>query len=185
MDFDGTSIFSNLRTLRSETETTTNGPALRGDAPPTGAAAAEGDRLAVIHCDGSALIYHSGDSFDSSGFDFGSGVGISWPQYAELRLIELDGTVKRLNALNGRNASGASVLPYGETIDNNLDYEPTMMPLPVGGYFWSCSPAAVATATLGRPVAGHTQPFDVRRWIRGAATPVRARARSCGSPRSI
>ncbi|HWZ89960.1 MAG TPA: hypothetical protein VNW92_13955, partial [Polyangiaceae bacterium] len=79
--------------------------------------------------------------FDSAGFNFGgntpgSNFPQSFPQYAELRLIELDGTVKKLNALNGRDANGTSLLPYGEAADNNMNYEPNMMPLPVGGYYW-------------------------------------------------
>jgi hypothetical protein len=163
MDFDGTSVFSNLRMLRSETETTTNGPASQGATlPPQGPPQPKAIAWPSFTADGSALVYHSGDSFDSSGFDFGSGVGISWPQYAELRLIELDGTVKKLNALNGRNANGTSVLPYGEAVDNNLDYEPTMMPLPVGGYLWLVFTSRRCYGNTWAPGRGvTTQPFDV------------------------
>jgi hypothetical protein len=137
MDFDGTSTFSNMKTLRTETETTTNGPdSSGGSLPPQGPAQPKAIAWPSFTPDSAGVVYHSGDSFDSSGFDFGSGTGISWPQYAELRLVELDGTVKKLNTLNGRDASGTSTLPYGEAIDNNLNYEPNVMPLPVGGYYW-------------------------------------------------
>jgi WD40-like Beta Propeller Repeat len=124
MDFDGTSIFSNMKVLVNETNTTT---AWGSPQPKTVA-------WPSFTPDGNGILYHEGDSFDSSGFT--GGTTESTPQYAELRLVELDGTVKQLNTLNGRNASGTSVLPYGEAIENNLDYEPNMIPLAVGGYYW-------------------------------------------------
>jgi hypothetical protein len=137
MDFDGKSVFSNLKTLRSETETTTNGPSAQGGSQPApGPAQPKAIAWPSFTPDGTGVIYHLGDSFDSSGFNYGSGIGTSYAQYAELRLVELDGTVKKLNALNGRDATGTSVLPYGEAIDNNENYEPNIMPLPVGGYYW-------------------------------------------------
>lgn len=138
MDFDGTSVFSNLKILRNETETTTNSQAAQGGSqPPQGPPVPKTDAWPSFTPDSAAVVYHSGDSFDSSGFNY-NGTGTSYAQYAELRLVEADGsmTVKKLNALNGRDASGASVLPYGEAIDNNENYEPNMMPLPVGGYYW-------------------------------------------------
>lgn len=124
MDFDGTSTFSNMKKLVTETDTTTSwgSPQPKTVAWPS------------FTPDGNAIIYHEGDSFDSSGFT--GGTSVSKAQYAELRLVELDGTIKKLNALNGRDASGTSYLPYGETVDNNLDYEPNVMPLAVGGYYW-------------------------------------------------
>ena len=136
MDFDGTSVFSNLKTLLSETETTTNGAAAQGGSqPPPGPAQPKAVAWPSFTPDGTGVIYHSGDSFDSSGFNY-NGTGTSYAQYAELHLVELDGTVKKLNALNGRDAAGTSALPYGEAVDNNLNYEPNIMPLPVGGYYW-------------------------------------------------
>ncbi len=124
MDFDGTSVFSNMKVLLTETNMTSawGSPQPKTIAWPS------------FTPDGNGIIYHEGDSFDSSGFT--GGTTESLPQYAELRLIELDGTVKQLNTLNGRDASGNSTLPYGEAIDNNLDYEPHVMPLAVGGYYW-------------------------------------------------
>ncbi|HEY1536405.1 MAG TPA: hypothetical protein VGF76_20435 [Polyangiaceae bacterium] len=142
MDFDGTSVFSNLRVLRNETEMTTNaGNASASWVPP---ALPMGDKTPQPKStawpsftpDSAAVIYHSGDSFDSAGYNLSGAQYTAPPQYAELRLIELDKTVKKLNALNGRDATGTSVLPYGEAVDNNENYEPNMMPLPVGGYYW-------------------------------------------------
>ncbi len=136
MDFDGKSVFSNMKTLRSETETTTNGAAAQGGSqPPPGPPQPKTIAWPSFTPDGNGIIYHSGDSFDSSGFNY-NGTGTSYAQYAELRLIELDKTMKKLNALNGRDAAGASVLPYGEAVDGNENYEPNIMPLPVGGYYW-------------------------------------------------
>jgi hypothetical protein len=124
MDFDGTSVFSNLKTLVTETDTTTSwgSPQPKTIAWPS------------FMPDSQGILYHEGDSFDSSGFT--GGTTQSNAQYAELRLVELDGTIKKLNALNGRDASGTTYLPYGEAIDGNLDYEPNVMPLAVGGYYW-------------------------------------------------
>jgi hypothetical protein len=85
--------------------------------------------------DGKAIIFHQGDSLDSDVFqgDF-SPLG---PQFAELRLVETaDKTVKTLNAVNGRDASGQLYLPYGETVEGKMNYEPSVLPVPVGGYYW-------------------------------------------------
>jgi len=162
MDFDGTSVFSNLKVLRTESETTTNWTAASsGSTPTAGAPQPKTIAWPSFTPDSAGVIYHSGDSFDSSGFNFSNGVGTSWAQYAELRLIELDGTVKKLNALNGRDATGTSLLPYGEAIDNNLNYEPNIMPLPVGGYYWVVFTSRRSYGNKWAPGrAKTTQPFD-------------------------
>jgi hypothetical protein len=162
MDFDGTSVFSNLKVLRTETETTTNsGAASSGSMPAQGPPLPKTIAWPSFMPDGNGVIYHSGDSFDSSGFNFSNGVGTSWEQYAELRLIELDGAVKKLNALNGRDAAGALLLPYGEKIDGNLNYEPNVMPLPVGGYYWVVFTSRRAYGNKWAPGRTKTtQPFD-------------------------
>jgi hypothetical protein len=175
MDFDGTSVFSNLRVLRNETEMTTNAanasvgwtptpppPAAPTTFPPPGPATPKTIAWPSFTPDGNGIIYHLGDSFDSAGFNLSGGNAESPPQYAELRLIELDGTVKTLNALNGRDASGTSILPYGEAVDNNMNYEPNVMPLPVGGYYWVVFTSRRAYGNIvapGRAIT--TQPFDV------------------------
>ncbi len=80
--------------------------------------------------DAEAVLFHDGDAFDTA--QYGGG-----PRYAELRLVDVPTqTVSDLHALNGRDASGASYLPYGESEENNLDYEPTVLPIAVGGYYW-------------------------------------------------
>jgi WD40-like Beta Propeller Repeat len=162
MDFDGTSTFTNMKALLTVSETTTNSAASSGASlPPQGSPQPKTVAWPSFTPDSAAIIYHLGDSFDSSGFDFGSGTGISWPQYAELNLVELDGTVKKLNALNGRDASGTSVLPYGEAVDNKLNYEPNMMPLPVGGYYWVVFTSRRSYGNTWAPGrAMTTQPFD-------------------------
>jgi hypothetical protein len=85
--------------------------------------------------DSQAVIYHEGDSFDSAGFqgDFAPVEQL----LAEIRMVELtSGTVKNLNALNGRDASGTSYLPHGEAEENDMNYEPSVLPVAVGGYYW-------------------------------------------------
>jgi hypothetical protein len=118
LDFDGKAsppAFSNARDLVTNTGTAVAWPTFLPD--------------------GQAVLYHEGDSLDSDVFqgDF-SPLG---PQYAELRLVETaDKTVKKLNALNGRDANGQSVLPYGDTTEGRMNYEPSVLPVPVGGYYW-------------------------------------------------
>lgn len=174
MDFDGTSVFSNLKVLRNETETTTNAcnvstgwsPSPPPPSIPTNFPGPCGARPKTIAWpsftpDGQGIVYHLGDSFDSSGFNLAGGNLESPPQFAELRLIELDGTLKKLSALNGRDASGASTLPYGEAVDNNMNYEPNMMPLPVGGYYWVVFTSRRAYGNMVAPGrARSTQPYD-------------------------
>jgi hypothetical protein len=84
--------------------------------------------------DGKGIIYHEGDSLDSDVFI--SDTAPLGPQYGELRLVEPDKTVKKLNAVNGRDAAGVSVLPYGETAEGKMNYEPSVLPIAVGGYYW-------------------------------------------------
>jgi hypothetical protein len=83
--------------------------------------------------DGSAIVYHEGDSFDSYVF----GPNPSLPQYAEIRLVETaDKTVKTLDALNGHLPGGALYLPYGAAVEGRMNYEPNVIPVAVGGYYW-------------------------------------------------
>lgn len=85
--------------------------------------------------DNSAVVYHSGDSFDS--YEFTGGTTQSKPQYAEIHMVEVaTKTVKKLNALNGRNEAGTLTLPYGEVVEGRMSYEPNVLPVAVGGYYW-------------------------------------------------
>jgi hypothetical protein len=85
--------------------------------------------------DNSAVLYHAGNSFDS--YEFTGGTTQSKPQYAEVRMVEVaTKTVKKLNALNGRDDKGTLTLPYGETVEGRMNYEPNVLPVAVGGYYW-------------------------------------------------
>ena len=85
--------------------------------------------------DSGAVIYHEGDSYDSN--LFAGGNAPSPPQYAELRLVDVDTkAVKTLNAMNGRNAAGGHYLPYGAGVEGRMNYEPSTLPVAVGGYYW-------------------------------------------------
>jgi hypothetical protein len=150
MDFDGVSAFTNLQTLLNESAMTTNAcNASTGwstpqppttpptSFPPPCSGQAKADAWPSFTPDSAAIVFHSGDSFDSAGYNLAGAQNEAPPQYAELNLIETaTKTVSKLNALNGRDANGVSTLPYGEAVDNNMNYEPNVMPLPVGGYFW-------------------------------------------------
>ena len=85
--------------------------------------------------DSKAIVFHEGDSFDS--YVFTPGGGPSLPQHAELRLVEIQSkTIKALNAINGRGPTGETYLPYGELEEAKLNYEPSVLPVAVGGYYW-------------------------------------------------
>ncbi len=80
--------------------------------------------------DGKAVLFHEGDSFDTSVFQGGA-------LYADVRMVGTDASPpKQLNALNGYDMNGASYLPYGDAEEGHLDYEPSVLPVPVGGYYW-------------------------------------------------
>lgn len=88
--------------------------------------------------DGAGVLYHEGDSFDTGAWTSGTTLGAL---YADLRWIDLaTKAVGSLDALNGwrKNGNGALVtyLPYGEGEDAHMNYEPTLLPVPVGGYYW-------------------------------------------------
>src|SRR5690606_20214215 len=84
-----------------------------GQSPPVFSAGAEAVSSSSVLAwpsylpDSLGVIYHEGDSYDSAGFqgDFAPVEQLK----AEIRMVELaDGTVKTLNALNGRNPNGTS-----------------------------------------------------------------------------
>jgi len=80
--------------------------------------------------DSAAVVFHEGDSFDTGLYAGGA-------QYADLRLVGLDGkNHNSLAQLNGYDSKGNSYLPYGDAEEGHLDYEPSVLPVPVGGYYW-------------------------------------------------
>src|SRR5262249_41668985 len=86
--------------------------------------------------DATAIVYHAGDSFDSYAWG-GAGTSPSLPQHAEINMVEIGTqTVKKLNALNRRDAAGKTSLPSGETVEGKMTYEPNVLPVAVGGYYW-------------------------------------------------
>ena len=80
--------------------------------------------------DSAALVFHEGDSFDTALYGGGA-------LYADLRLVSLDGkNPNSLAQLNGYDSKGDSYLPYGDAEEGHLDYEPSVLPVAVGGYYW-------------------------------------------------
>jgi hypothetical protein len=80
--------------------------------------------------DSAAIVFHEGDSFDTASYQGGA-------LYADLRMVGLDGTnAKSLAQLNGYDANGSSYLPHGDAEEGHLNYEPSVLPVPVGGFYW-------------------------------------------------
>jgi hypothetical protein len=80
--------------------------------------------------DASAVLFHAGDSFDTA--KAGGG-----PLYADIHLVELaTKKVNELRALNGYDADGDLYLPGGAAQEARLNYEPSVLPVAVGGYYW-------------------------------------------------
>jgi hypothetical protein len=135
MDFDGSQsppLFSGLATVATATRAMAAWPSFLPDTQ--------------------AVVYHDGDAFDTAGY------GGSVAYYAELRLVDLaTQSVSTLNALNGRRPDDTVYLPYGDAEEQNLDYEPTVLPIPVGGYYWVVFTSRRAygnTIAVGGTVAG-------------------------------
>lgn len=84
--------------------------------------------------DSKSVVFHSGSGVVN---DFGTQKGNS----ADIYLVDV-ATKQRvaLPALNGFNgtdaAMGTPYLPYGEAAEGHLNFEPTVLPVASGGYFW-------------------------------------------------
>ncbi|HEU4408717.1 MAG TPA: hypothetical protein VFS43_25880 [Polyangiaceae bacterium] len=77
--------------------------------------------------DGKAIVYHEGTSYDT----YAPGTK------GHIRLVEIaTKRVVQLNALNGQRPDGSSYLPLGAALEGDLNFEPTVLPVPVGGYYW-------------------------------------------------
>jgi hypothetical protein len=80
--------------------------------------------------DASAVLFHAGDSFDTAKFGGGA-------LYADVQLVDVDSKqVSTLDALNGYDEQGQLYLPAGAAQEAHLNYEPSVLPVPVGGFYW-------------------------------------------------
>lgn len=80
--------------------------------------------------DGSAVLFHAGDSFDTAGYAGGE-------LYSDLWLVDVASRkVSTLDALNGYDENGDLYLPGGAAQEARLSYEPSVLPVAVGGYYW-------------------------------------------------
>jgi hypothetical protein len=116
MDFDGVSEFSNMQ----DAVTTANQAIAWPSFLP----------------DGQGVVFHQGDSYDTQEFN-PDATAMSGAQYGDLRLVNLaDQTISEMNQTNGYDANGALYLPAGETVEGRMNYEPSVLPVAVGGYYW-------------------------------------------------
>src|SRR5262249_42534511 len=109
VDFDGTQsppVFSNFKDVAVDAAKTLAWPSFLPDSNP--------------------LAYQEGDSFVTETGSLG-----------ELRLVEIaSGQINKLDALNGYAPDGSFYLPWGAAQDGQVQYEPTVLPRPIGGYYW-------------------------------------------------
>jgi hypothetical protein len=67
---------------------------------------------------------------------------VGWPSFLSdgkgiVRLADTAGSaVRKLEKLNGWLSANDSYLPYGKDEENRRNYEPSVLPVPVGGYYW-------------------------------------------------
>ncbi|HET6280853.1 MAG TPA: hypothetical protein VFH73_07805 [Polyangia bacterium] len=138
MDFDGKAsppAFSNLRDLVA------------------GAGAGAAVAWPTFLPDGKGVIFQQGNSLDSDVFVCDSCP--LTPQFGDLQLAETqDKTVKKLNAVNGRDANGQLYLPYGEMIEGQMNYEASVLPVAVGGYYWVLFTSRRAYGNMISPTSG-------------------------------
>jgi hypothetical protein len=107
MDFDdNTNTFSNLTTVHQDPTYFVSWPAYLPD--------------------GNTLVFQQGDRADYSTW-LGAKSNIKAVDLATKTAVALD-------ALNGI-SNGSTYLPYGEA-ETNMNYEPTVLPVAVGGYYW-------------------------------------------------
>lgn len=81
--------------------------------------------------DGKGVVYHEGDRFDTEKDG-------STPNGARADLRIVDVATKQVTSLAQLNGfDGATFyLPYAQADEQGLNYEPTVLPVAVGGYYW-------------------------------------------------
>lgn len=79
--------------------------------------------------DSKAVVFHAGTGFGTEG-----------GTVADIELVDASQKHSLLPALNGYQGTdtvlGPTYLPYGEANEGHLNYEPTVLPVASGGYFW-------------------------------------------------
>jgi hypothetical protein len=117
--------------------------------------------------DTKAVVFHEGTQFDTGN----SNQRVESKAFAHVRMVELaTKRVVALRALNGEKADGSgTALPTypGDAIadHSSLNYEPTVLPVPVGGYYWVFFTSRRAygnTIAQGGLVPGGDDPFGKR-----------------------
>jgi hypothetical protein len=111
--------------------------------------------------DSRAVVYQEGSSYYTD--------GPAMPY--EVRLVETDTkSINGLKALNGYLSDGSFYLPYGASQDGGSGFAPTVMPRPIGGYYWVIFGSRRAYGNHLAPggTEGGTSPGDLIRkkvWI--------------------
>jgi hypothetical protein len=138
MDFDGSQsppLFSNLTDVVSVPSGVAGWPSFTSD--------------------GGGVVYHEGEHFDTALYGGGA-------SYGNVRFVDVASkATSALGLLNGYDA-GKFYLPYGEAEEGNLDYEPSVLPVPVGGYYWVLFTSRRAFGNTIAP--GGTVPGGDNKW---------------------
>ncbi|MFO0685915.1 MAG: hypothetical protein U0234_27900 [Sandaracinus sp.] len=117
--------------------------------------------------DGHAVLFGEAQGFDTS---TGAGAGRpNNPVYGDVHLVDLtscDGSgescaMSTLEALNGY-SGGSFYLPYGEGEEAHSNFEPTVLPVAIGGYYWVVFTSRRAYGNTIAP--GGTVPGGEDRW---------------------
>jgi hypothetical protein len=145
MNYDGGVGFSKLRTVVSNPNQVVAWPSFLPDS--------------------GGIVFHEGDSFDTAKYQGGS-------LYADLRLATIDKAAapNTLAQLNGYDQNGVYYLPYGADEEAHLDYEPSVLPVPVGGYYWVLFTSRRAYGNTIAP--GGTVPRGNDKWGKPQGTEV-------------
>jgi hypothetical protein len=116
MTFDGGTGFSNSRVVTVDTTTFVTWPSFLPDSL--------------------GVVFHRGNNYLTG--NKASGVNV------DLHMVEVnsasEGTVSTLGLLNGYLPDGTFYLPYGEAQEGHMNFQPSVLPRPIGGYYWVMFP---------------------------------------------
>ncbi|MCU0682764.1 MAG: hypothetical protein MUF34_11035 [Polyangiaceae bacterium] len=114
--------------------------------------------------DSKAIVYHEGTHFDTGNAKNDE----DSKARAHVRMVELaTKAVLALSRLNGERPDGSSYLPNDNVpniSESSMNYEPTVLPVPVGGYYWVFFTSRRSfgnTLSVGGLIEGGGNPYGI------------------------